>query len=250
MNGRSRILMISAGVVVAVGAVTAVMNWQAAAEKKDLEARFAAARVDAVPASTGFEYTVPKPGDPNYEDYQEMLAQPRFRSWMDNSPGYALPYDPEWRSVLTGRRETGPTDLEFARGGTLKTAIGKLLEAFEERHSHVLIPYEIGKDEFELILWPEFPQSRPYVKIPPDEAWLFRKAKYQETIREGMGHYAGMPLDLVDVKIVKTDEYTNFRLVTAAITARDRETGETLELKINPILAERHGKYAFMSFNE
>ena len=89
-----------------------------------------------------------------------MLKYPKFRSWAENSPGYALPYDPEWRSVITGRREVEPTDLEFGCGTTsVEKAVNKLLEAFEERDSHILFPLQVGKDEYQLILWPEFPRA-------------------------------------------------------------------------------------------
>jgi hypothetical protein len=102
---------------------------------------------------------VPAPGDAEYVDYQEMLTHLMFRSSVENSPGYAPPYDPEWRSVLTGRRNAGSVDLEFVNGARSLEELGRfVMLAALDGDGQALVGLAVNKDEFELILWPGFPR--------------------------------------------------------------------------------------------
>ena len=60
----------------------------------------------------------PEPGDPEYPDYQEMLRQPEYQLSVSNSPGFRIPYDSEWRSMRTGRRDVAMHDRPLSTGGS------------------------------------------------------------------------------------------------------------------------------------
>lgn len=192
-------------------------------------------------------FTVPGPGDPEYADYQAMLQHPMYRSSLENTPGYVMPYDPEWRSVITGRREVGPTDLPFVDGGDSLEELGRIyLESIRTGGYEDLIPLRITRDEFELILWPEFPQSRPFVHIPSGEAWTFQFTKFRDGYHEVLHRYRGKDLVLEGVKIDRTLPYTNFTLYEdLTFEVREPESGELLTL--NATVAEREGRFKFLS---
>ena len=64
-----------------------------------------------------------------------------------------------------------------------------------------------------------------------------------------MSYYAGRSFDLESFEVVKTDEFTNFRFLYLAIKAKDQESGEIVDLEIEPIIAERNGRFAFVSYD-
>ena len=176
------------------------------------------------------EFRVPEPGDPEYDDYQEMLKA--FPSWTQKTPGYALPYDPEWRSVVRGRRDAEPTSLVFTEGERSMTTLAQeFLYAVEDRNGGRVNSLRVSKDEYQLILWPEFPQSRPYLRIPPDEAWMFQYTKIRDWLQQAMSLYSGRELEVQAVEAEKQDRYTNFAMYSKLlIQARDTDTDELLTL--------------------
>jgi hypothetical protein len=192
-------------------------------------------------------FKVPTSGDPEYADYQEMLRHPQYRSSLENTPGYVMPYDPEWRSVITGRREVGPNDLSFVDGGSSLEDLGETyLESIRTGGYEDLIPLRITRDEFELILWPEFPQSRPFVHIPSGEAWTFQFTKFRDGYHEILHRYQGKDLVLEGVTVPTSTAFTNFTLYeNLTFEVREPESGERLEL--NATVAEREGRFKFLS---
>ncbi len=174
---------------------------------------------------------MPAPGDPEYADYLEMLEQPMFRSSVENSPGFAPPYDPEWRSVLAGRRNAGLVDLEFVNGARSLEELGEFVVlAAMDGDGQALLDLAVNKDEFELILWPEFPQSRPYLRIPSGEAWSFHYSDLTKGISRGGLALLGKPYTFAGIRAGGTREYTNFRFQEdVVLSCQDEATGQIEE---------------------
>jgi len=207
--------------------------------------------VGAPEAGAGSTFTVPRPGDPEYADYQAMLADPHYRSSLENTAGYALPYDPEWRSVVRGRREVGPTNLQFHRGlVSLEALATSYLEGLGSQDVDMLFDLGVTPQEFKGILWPEFPQSRPFLRIPADEAWLFQLTHMNDDLASLYGRLGGVDRELVSVKVGSAMEFTNFRLLNdVTITAHEVDTGKIVTLHLDAV-AERNGRYKVYTFGK
>lgn len=210
----------------------------------------ASASVAAVRRTGGpGQFHVPIPGDPDYADYREMLAEPRLRSSVENSPGYAMPYDPEWRSVVEGRRRVGPTSLEFTEGETSLRNLGDaLLKAVREHDLNLLNSVRVDRDEYQLILWPEFPQSRPFLRIPPDEAWMFQSARQRKGLEEVLARYGDRDLSMESLQVGSKEPFTNFTLYRGVtLTATDVKNGKTVQVLKDATVAERNGRFKLLS---
>ncbi len=191
----------------------------------------------------------PEPGDPNYADYQEMLRQPEYDLSVANSPGDRLPYDPEWRSLRTGRRVVAAHDRAFTAGGSasLDELAQDYIFGLNQVDEPVIRDLQITKPDFLDILWPEFPQSRPAVHIPGEESWFFTAAKQDEGMNKTVGLCKGRRLKLEGARVKRVQEFTNFRILEVEINAQDETTGETITITGDKgaTVAERLGRYKF-----
>lgn len=191
----------------------------------------------------------PEPGDPNYADYQEMLRQPEYDLSVANSPGDKLPYDPEWRSMRTGKREVAVHDRAFTTGGS--SSLDELAEDYvfglNQDDEGVLKDLRITRDDFVGILWPEFPQSRPALHIPEEESWFFSLSHLTEGLQKTMVATKGRKLKLEAVQVTSVKQFTNFRILEVEITAQDQATGESVTITGDKggTVAERLGRYKF-----
>jgi hypothetical protein len=180
-----------------------------------------------------------------------MLAHPKVRSSLQGSPGFAMPYDPEWRSMVTGRREVDKRDYRLHGGSASLQELGHaVLAGLQNADSRALYAQRIDADEFGSLLWPEFPQSRPYLKIPLWEAWGFNHAKGVSGINAALQTYGHRKLQLMDLRHAGVREFVNFRLLEdVRIVARDLDNGELLELRIVPAVVQCKGRFKAMNFS-
>lgn len=198
-------------------------------------------------------FTVPGPEDPEWADYLEYRRH--NRTFMDNTDGFVIAYDPEWRSTVTGVREN-PTDpgLELFGG---RSSLRELVEEVVANTTDVdnqqaLIDLALRKEEFEVICWPSFPQSRPYVRIPWEEAWGFHYANLVGGSREGIRQVDGRSLEVVDVTFGSVKDYNgHFRVHNGGrIHAIDSETGENVELTYLDSIIERNGEFKVFLYKD
>lgn len=197
-------------------------------------------------------FRVPQPDDPEWRDYVEMLHHPRFRSALTNAPGRALPYDPEWRSEVSGRRQATPVEGELQGGAaTAEELASALLAALRRGDRAALERLLVTEDEFRTFFWPEFPQSRPYLKVPTGEAWGFHRATQAENVGAAIDALRGRSLDLEGVELARRMDFTNFTMVRDVVLwTRDAETGARLGLRIVPTFVERHGRWKAYAFGK
>jgi len=190
-------------------------------------------------------FGVPREDDPEWEDYQAMRRHPRYRSSLDNNPMYQPPYDPEWRSTVTGVREAPPVDQELRNAhDSLGELAQSILAAVGEKDFDRLHGMSVDRDEFEEICWPSFPQSRPYAKVPVAEAWHFHNGHCTGGIQEMLRQQGGRSLVLDTVAHGEGKDYGNFRLYNdVVIHAIDASTREKVEIPHMQAVIERNGRY-------
>lgn len=197
-------------------------------------------------------FRVPQPTDAEWSDYQEMLRHPAYRSSGTGTAGFAMPYDPEWRAVERGRRDAKAVDiaLEHSAASADELAV-KLLVALREGDAEPFAASRLTRDEFLELCWPEFPQSRPYLKIPPDEAWSFQLARSNECALVALRQYGGKAWVPAGVVIGKSTAFRNFTLhEKVVVRAIDPETGRLAVLDFMPSLVEREGQFKVFLYGE
>jgi hypothetical protein len=197
-------------------------------------------------------FRVPRPEDAEYADWLEMLAHTQRRSALRRAPGYAMPYDPEWRAAVTGRRAALPVTLELEGApASLRDLGSALLGELAAGRSPGLHALRVTRREFELLLWPEFPQSRPFLKIPVHEAWGFQDLRCHQGVKEALGRFGGRLLVLEDVRWTERRPYTNFVLYRGVVLqARDAGTGEPVEVDVAPAVVERRGRFKVLVYED
>jgi hypothetical protein len=260
-------------VCVLVGALLGGLSWIShlppSAESSFPEAAFALSASDTVVAADtnqvvrkpgddpsfsfdGHTFTVPEKGDPEWEDYQEMLKDPHVRTSVSNAPGFVIPYDPEWRSMITGHREVKKIDYPLTGySDSLKDVAQEFLNGLHEVRPELLAEMRVDELEWTDLFWPEFPQSRPYLKIPVKEAWAFHDAEARSGANKALRQFAGRELTVEKITHGKPKKYCNFTLIGGIeIRALDMKSGELVDVPYLSMVAEREGRYKAYIFNE
>jgi hypothetical protein len=197
-------------------------------------------------------FRVPQPTDAEYADYLEMLAWVKGRSALRSVPGYAPPYDPEWRAARTGRRAAAAVDRPLEGGASqLDELASAILAGLLARDAAALQAVRVTRAEFEVILWPEFPQSRPYLKIPVHEVWGFQDARSHQGVKEALARFGGRELAFEGLRWGRRLPYTNFTLYRdLVIEARDPRTGEPVDVDVAPAVVERQGRFKVLVYDD
>jgi len=176
----------------------------------------------------------------------------RNRSPLEDSPGYYPPADPESLSVITGRRDAPAVSMELSGGATsLEGLAGAFLAGLEHQDERALHALRVTRAEFETILWPEFPESRPITHIPVSEAWGFETAKSLAGASRAVGSFGGRHLAFLRVDYARTETFRNFDLLRdVRILIRDPRDGRAIGLAYVPSVVERHGRYKALIFKD
>lgn len=196
-------------------------------------------------------FTVPGPQDPEWEDYLEMRRH--FRSAMDNSSGFAVAYDPEWRTAVRGVRPAeDPGFAIFGGRPSMRELIEEVVMETAAENHQAMIDLAVRKEEFEIVCWPSFPQSRPYLRVPWEEAWGFQYANLLGGGREGVRQVGGRDVEVVDVHVGGTRDYNGiFKLHTGIkIQVRDLGTREVFELTYLDSILEQDGEFKVFLYKD
>lgn len=183
------------------------------------------------PGSGWFENEVPA----------AQMGKPRARQWMDSR----IKSDPEFESVITGKREVAKHDIEFEGGELspleLAAAIVERVCAGDEDGLRELL---VTGREFEQILWQEFPQSRPATNWKAGEVWGFHLHQAHEGAREGLERYSGKNLNLYHVTCDKGySPYTNFTLYDGIYIHTKDNDGARVVMEFATTFVERKGRW-------
>ena len=182
----------------------------------------------------------------------EPSRGPRSRSVFVNAPGYVPPDDPESLSVVTGRRDAPPIDMEVTGGARSQEALARLLlEALQVGDEHALHALRLTRAEFSTILWPELPESRPITRITVDDAWEMSNGQSLSGVSRAVGTYGSHQLELDHLESSEPVPYRNFSLLRhVVLVCQDRSTGQEVRLKFASSFLERHGRYKVVTFRD
>lgn len=188
-------------------------------------------------------FTVPLPGDPEWADYLEYRRA--FRTSLDSTPGFVVAYDPEWRSQVTGVRSAPDPDFDlFGGASSLRDLLQNVLDLLAENDEQGMVDLALRKEEFEIICWPAFPQSRPYLRFKWEEAWGFHYAGILGGIKAGIRDGGGRKLQLSSVAYGEVKDFGLFEVYDdVRVGAVDQETGETIEFTFIDSAIERNGVF-------
>ncbi|HYR51885.1 MAG TPA: hypothetical protein VET83_04655 [Candidatus Dormibacteraeota bacterium] len=181
-----------------------------------------------------------------------LEGRPRPRSPLERSPGYYPPADPESMSVVTGRREAPEVSLELAGGAPSRDALAReILTALHARDESALAQLQITRREFEILCWPEVPESRPVTHISAEDAWSFSTNASHAGRGRMVSLYGGRDLEFLRLESEGSFPYRNFvRHYGMALLVKDRGTGEILRIVAAPSWIERHGRFKILIFKD
>lgn len=171
---------------------------------------------------------------------------------VQDSPGWTPARDPDSLDEVLGRRRHAKTvRMEFHGGPRSFDELGRAVcAALQSGRPDSLLALSLRSDEFRVILWPEFPASRPATGLRWDDAWQILWGHLNggsvSAVREAEGH----DYTLVEVHKARTREYRNFRLHEGiTVTARDNQ-GTLRSFSFIRAIAERKGRFRIYSMRD
>lgn len=179
------------------------------------------------------------------------LGRPRVVPSYVNSPGYVRPADPESLSEWTGKREVGSISeqLLFA-APSAESLAAAVVEAVREQSELKLRRLLVLREEFEMILWPEFPASRPFSNITAGDAWGNHMGHAMGGISEGLSQRDGGELRFHRVMARGTMRYTNFSLVDGVVIHAVDGEGREVIFDFATTFVERNGRWKVYIYKE
>ena len=79
-------------------------------------------------------------------------------------------------------------------------AVRAVLEAVSRNDGEALLRMAVSKDEFEDVVWPTLPVSRPEVGMPMDYVWQDTSTKSRGFLAETLQTYGGQRFELVGIE--------------------------------------------------
>jgi len=180
------------------------------------------------------------------------VVMPVHRSVLIGEPGYVPPVDPDSDAVKTGRRQAPAVAMPFTNGApSLDTLVRRALARTAAGDRPGLFKLCVTRDEFDTILWPEFPQSRPITGAKAEDGWYFLARRNTGGADRMLENWAGAKLKLIRVeRSLPVETYRNFRLYRGlTIVARD-STGAEVRIDDIRSVAERKGIYKIYSMRD
>ena len=168
---------------------------------------------------------------------------------LKNSPDYWRPHDPESLSVVLGRRPNAPlVKMRFMNGGQSLDDLGRrVCRALHRPDYDSLWTLCIADSEFRVILWPEFPQSRPATGLKWQDAWLFQLARLHAGCSHAVRDHGGHVYEFVGFISDSVAHYKNFTLYSRVqMNVRNDENQAQTWTWIKAI-AERKGRFKIYS---
>ncbi len=239
MPGRGIMLWIAAGFLACTAALIVTLTPGAEEPARRGAATFTAARRPEVALS-------PKAAPPSPAPPSHALTP------LQRSPGYYLPADPESASVRLGRREAPEVPYLFEGGAASMDEFGRLVvAALSAQDVPALHSLRVTFGEFDIILWREFPESRPVTNIQAEDAWSLSEPRSQTAVNRATGLYGGRRLRYLTVEVGRVQTFTNFVLHRdVRILAVDETTTRIERIKIAPSVAERKGRFKALLYRD
>jgi len=166
--------------------------------------------------------------------------------------GWYPPADPESASVRLGRRAAKPVDMPFSGG---RPSLEELAQAIVAHVStnvpDSLLGLCVTKGEFEAILWPEMPQSRPATGLLPIDGWRVLQNRLVSGTRGAAADWGGQPWTLVRVEAgAGVTHFTNYDLHRGIVLVVKDEAGTERRMDFLRTVAERDGVFKIYSVKD
>jgi hypothetical protein len=176
---------------------------------------------------------------------------PRTFSIKD-SPGYVQLVDPESTSVRLGRRPNAPlVRMPFMHGASSLNDLGRAVcRALERGTRDSLRLLTLAEDEFRVILWPEFPQSRPATGLTWEDGWRVLNARLLNGTAGAWQDHGGQPYECVGIEKNESVAYKNFTLHNGVTIVARNAAGEMERFGWVRSVAERKGKFKIYSMRD
>lgn len=154
--------------------------------------------------------------------------------------------------MITGRRKVPAVALELKGGATSLEDLARLLLAgLQTRDERAIHALRVTRREFNVILWPEFPQSRPITRITSQDAWDLSEPTSRAGVARSVGLYGGRQLSLLRVTASRREAFRNFTLHRDfAIEARDAADGVVARLRFASTVVERRGRFKALIYKD
>jgi hypothetical protein len=180
------------------------------------------------------------------------VPKSRPRSPLERSPGYYPPDDPESMSVITGRRDAPLVDLGLNGGASSADDLGReLVLALNARDEAAVHALAVTRQEFEVILWREFPESRPVTHITAADAWEMSVIQSHAGVSRAVGAFGNRNLEFIRVESRATAPFRNFALHRGIeIVTKDPATSQEVRLRFATSFVERHGRFKVLAFKD
>jgi hypothetical protein len=169
-----------------------------------------------------------------------------------DSPGYVPLHDPDSLDEVLGRRRNAPrVEMEFHGGPRSLNELGRAVcRALHTGVPDSMLALCVKSDEFRVILWPEFPQSRPATGLRWDDAWVILWGRLNggsvSAVREFQDHY----LDFIKLEYAAIVPYRNFRLYNGVTITAKRDDGQIVTFTPIRSIAERRGRFKIYSMRD
>jgi hypothetical protein len=198
-------------------------------------------RAPRVPAPEGFLATLS----------DLPLGRPRVVPSYVNSPGYFRRDDPESLAEYAGRRDVAPiSDQFFFAAPSAESIASAVVSAVRENSESRLRGLMIRFEEFETILWPEFPASRPASNVTAADAWGNLQGHAWGGMHDGLSEWGGADLRFHRLEAEGVKRYANFNLVEGVLIHAVDTDGREVVLDFAPSFVERDGLWKVYVYKE
>lgn len=170
-----------------------------------------------------------------------------------DSPGYVPLQDPDSLAEKLGRRPDAKLVKMPFEGGTrtLPELANRVLRALHHGSADSLIALCVSQEEFRVILWPEFPQSRPATGVRWDDAWPVLWGRLNGGSVAAARDYADHVYTLVRIeRTAPTVSYRNFKLHNGITIVAHDDMGQEQRFTFIRSVAERKGRFKIYSMKD
>lgn len=166
-----------------------------------------------------------------------------------DSPGYIPLRDPDSLADKLGRRPSAPyVSMPFMGGERSLEALGRAVCGALHRESpDSMFKLCLNADEFRIILWPEFPQSRPVTGLVWSDGWQVLQGRLNGGSIAFARDFGGHVYTLVKVESSATKNYKNFKLHNGIVIVAKDDEGKTHRFPFIRSIAERKGRFKIYS---
>lgn len=172
------------------------------------------------------------------------------RSSLLDEPGYKPLVDPESSAVALGRRPNAPlVTKRFNGGATSMDDLGRrICRALHVQNRDSLLKLCVTDEEFEGILWREFPQSRPVTGVQWDDAWRILYARLHAGTGHAVRDYGGHWYEFVRFEEADTVQvFRNFRMHSGLTLVAKDDGGQLQRMTWLRGVVERKGAFKIYS---